>query len=135
MIIYKGGCFMKKSFIVIFLFFYLTISCFAKDADIKSIKQNLRTGMPQAEVAEVAGTPDVVQKSPEGYQVWIYNKTSSHTIEKYDKSWNFFLLFGKRKGCKSIDTTETTESLVINFDKDDCIESFMYRAKSFGPPS
>ena len=122
---------MKKIITTLLLFLSLAIPCFAKAPDMATIQQKIYTGMPQSEVIINLGAPSATTKDPDGYKTWIYRKTTQHSVETYDRHWLFLLVFGKRKGCKSTDTTETTEALIINFDKNDCVSSVRYNANGF----
>ena len=122
---------MKKSFATLLLFVFLAIPCFSEEFTLGMVQQHIHTGMHQSEVVACLGAPNMVTKCAEGQETWTYDKISQTTKETYNKKWYFFFLFGKRKGCKKTEKSEKTITVVLNFDQNCCLETFMYKSSSF----
>ena len=122
---------MKKCFAILFLFVFLAIPCFSEEFTLGTVQQSLRQGMAQSEVATCLGAPNIVTKNAEGCETWIYEKTSKSTDTSYDKHWLWLLIFGKSKGSNHSEVSQKTMTVVINFDKDSCLQTFTYNASNF----
>lgn len=122
---------MKKSFATLLLLIFLALPCMCEEFTLGMVQQRIHTGMSQGEVVACIGAPNMVNKGAEGLETWTYNKISQTTQETYNKKWYFFLLFGKRKGCKRTETSEKSITVVLSFDEQCCLENIMYKTSSY----
>ena len=122
---------MKKNLATLFLFLFFTLTAFCEEFTLGTIQQRLQAGMSQAEVASCIGAPNIVTKNAEGCETWIYEKTSQSNDSNYKKRWFWFLFFGKGDGCKHSESSQKTITVVVNFDKNSCLQTFTYNASSF----
>ena len=122
---------MKKSFAILILLIFLAIPCFSEEFTLGMVQQRIHTGMSQSEVLACLGSPNIVTKSIDGLETWAYDKISQTSHETYNKKWFWMLITGRRKGCMKTETSQKTITVVLNFDKDCCLETFMYKTSSF----
>ena len=121
---------MKKYFATLILFLILAVPCFSEEFTL-GIIQRVHSGMSQPEVISCLGAPNMVTKTPEGCEIWVYDKTSQSTKEVYDKRWYWLFFVGRRRGCKNVETSQKTITVTLIFNKDSCLESVSYDSKSF----
>ena len=122
---------MKKFFVAMFVFLFLSIPCIAEEFTLGTIQQQIREGMSQSQVVSCLGAPNIVTKDSDGSETWVYEKSSQSTKESYHKSWLWLLFFGRRKGCQDKVTSQKTINLILNFDPNACLETYTYKASSF----
>jgi len=122
---------MIKNLITLILFIFLAIPCFSNEFSLGIAQKSLYTGMPQPEVVSCLGAPDFVAKTSEGCETWVYERSFKSTHEVYDKSWLWLLFFGRRKGCQHTEISQKSINVVLNFDKNSCLENFSYKSSNF----
>lgn len=111
------------------------------------VQKEIRVGMPSPEVVEALGSPNMVRRSDDGKETWVYDKIATEASYK-NSSTNVggnvsgagvpgdVLLLGNvgatRSGSKGASaTTQKTLTVIIRFDKDDKVESFSYHTSTF----
>lgn len=121
---------MKKIFATLFLILFLAIPCFSQDFTLGTVQKSLYAGMSQAEVVTCLGAPNMVVKNSEGCETWVYENKSQFTKETYHKSWLWLLVFGRRKGCQSTETSQKSITVTLNFNANSCLENYTYNASN-----
>lgn len=111
------------------------------------VQKEIRVGMPSPDVVEALGSPNMLRRSDDGKETWIYDKIATEASYK-NSSTNVggnvsgagipgdVLLLGNvgatRSGSKGASaTTQKTLTVIIRFDKDDKVESFSYHTSTF----
>lgn len=122
---------MKKSFAILILILFLATPCLGDEFTLGSIQQRIHEGMSQSEIISCIGAPNIITKNAQGCESWVYDKVSESSSEVYNKGWFFLFLKGGRKGCKRTETSHKTITVMLNFDKNSCLESFSYDSRSF----
>lgn len=125
------GKIMKKVFTIFAIFLFLAVPVFAQDLTLGQVQQRIYSGMAQSEVISCLGTPDIVTKSTDGYESWIYERSTKSKTESYDKSWLFLFLFGRRKGCVHTESSGRDLTIILNFDKNNCLKTYAYNSSKF----
>lgn len=123
--------FMKISLATLLLSLFLAVPCFSEEFTLGMVQQSIHTGMAQADVVSCLGSPNMVTKGYEGCETWVYDKISQSTSEHYNKKWYWLLFKGGRKGCKTTETSQKSITVVMNFDKNCCLESFFYKTSNY----
>lgn len=121
----------KIKLTTLLLFIFLAIPCFSEEFTLGLVQQQLHAGMPQSDIVSCLGAPNMVVKNSEGCETWVYNKTSQSTRETYNKSWFWLLFAGRRKGCQSTETSQKSLTVVLNFNKNACLETFTYNTHNY----
>ena len=122
---------MKKCFATLVLLIFLAIPCFSEGYTLGMVQQRIHTGMSQSEVLACLGEPSVVMKCAEGQETWEYDKISQNVNEQKNENWFLRLITGKRKCCQKTEANQKTITVVLNFDKNTCLETFMYKSNKF----
>ncbi len=107
------------------------------------VQLQLRVGMSQTELAAAIGSPNLVTRSGDGRESWVYDKVASETTHD---GWRIgggglgsvaggsaaFLgiPFGSREKSKTR-TSQRTLTIVIKFTAAGVVESFSYHASQF----
>lgn len=119
-------------------FFLGTILLLSGCASVQPVeKGNLTPGMAktkiikgqttQNEVLEVFGAPNIVTKNKSGNEVWTYDKAS---VETGTSDVYGTILIAGGSGSRS-STSARTFTLMIEFDDNDVVKDFSYRASAF----
>lgn len=122
---------MKKTFVTLFLLIFLAMPCFSAEFTLGMVQQSLREGMSQADVVSCIGSPNLITKNSAGCEIWVYDKKSHSTLETYHRSWVFLFLTGRRKGCKRVESSEKSLTVILNFNQNACLESYSYNTSSY----
>lgn len=118
------------------------------------VQKYVHNGMSQDEVAVALGSPNIVTQDANGKETWIYDKMSSSITDR-DKmesamenstyirnGWHDLLtlvtlgLINKNvkpelKDVSQVVSSQNTLTIVIKFDKNNCVESFSYHSSKF----
>ncbi|WPU65806.1 hypothetical protein [Peredibacter starrii] len=90
----------------------------------------------QSQVLENFGTPDVVEKTPEG-DMWAYSRRSNESssvgggISHYISSAGFWNWTGMNVGGDSSSSSTKTASLVLHFHQDKTLRTYTFRTEKF----
>jgi len=143
-------------FLVISMFNVFTCPAFAQQTTLTVgvVQKYVHNGMSQDEVAMALGSPNIVTQDANGKETWIYDKMSS-SITGRDKnessieeatairnSWHAlgtFLTLGlmnrdvkpELKDVSQVVSSQSTLTVVVKFDKNNCVESFSYHSSKF----
>lgn len=123
-----------KAIIPIFVVFI--VGCMApshrRDVDDKgnltvgTVQRSIKHGMSSVEVAEVLGSPNIVQNDGMG-EVWIYDKISSQV--SYSESAGTLILIGGSSGASS--RSQRTLTVIVKFDGESKVRKFSYHTSRF----
>lgn len=107
------------------------------------VQQQLRVGMSQTELAAAVGSPNLVTRSGDGREAWVYDKIASETTHD---GWRIGggalgsvaggsagligLPFGSREKSNTR-TSQRTLTVVVKFTSAGLVESFSYHASQF----
>ena len=142
-------------FLVISMFNVVASPAFAQQTlTVGVVQKYVHGGMTQDEVAMSLGSPNIVTQDANGKETWIYDKMSS-SITGRDKnessmenatvirnSWHAlgtFLTLGlinrdvksELRDVSQMVSSQSTLTIVIKFDKNNCVESFSYHSSKF----
>ncbi len=111
------------------------------------VQKEIKIGMSQAEVVELLGSPNIITRDSEGKETWVYDKI---TIEAtYSISTNEvgagvggggvpgtslilgIITGGFSRESGAIATTQKTLTVIIRFDENKKVSSFLYHASKF----
>jgi len=126
---------MKSRLIVSLALSFFVCGCVASVQPAQ--KSNLTPGMAktkiikgqttQSEVLEVFGAPNIVTQNKSGNEVWTYDKAS---VEKSGSdAYGTIILAGLSAARSS--ATSRTFTLMIEFDNNEVVKDYSYRASSF----
>ena len=110
---------------------------------VGKVQCTIRVGMPNAEVVESLGSPNIVSTDEQHREVWVYDKISTETV--YSKSAagggiGALVLggsvggFGSVSGSKSAgarSTSQRTLTIIIKFDKNGKVRDIAYHSSQF----
>lgn len=107
------------------------------------VQQQLRVGMSQTDLAAAIGSPNLITRSGDGRESWVYDKVASETTHD---GWRIGggglgsvtggsaaflgLPFGSREKSKTR-TSQRTITIVVRFTSAGMVESFSYHASQF----
>jgi len=107
------------------------------------VQQQLKVGISQTELSAAIGSPNLVTRSGDGRESWVYDKVASETTHDgwrlgggglgsvAGSSAAFLgLPFGSREKSKTR-TSQRTLTIVIRFNPAGVVESFSYHASQF----
>jgi len=125
---------MGKGIICLFALGLLVSGC----ASVQPVqKGNLTPGMAktkiikgvttQNDILEVFGAPNIITKNKSGNEVWTYDKAS---VETGSSSVYGTILIAGGAGSRSA-TSASTFTLMIEFDNQNIVKDFSYRAAAF----
>lgn len=102
-----------------------------QEMTLGNVQRNVRIGSGQDEVVMALGSPNIVTRDSDGKDTWIYDKVSS--ISSYDGKGFYatLILIGGGKSKENVQTVQKTLTVVIKFDKNNCVESFTYHMSKF----
>lgn len=107
------------------------------------VQKELRTGMSQTDVVAALGSPNIVTRSGQGREAWVYDRVASEArltssgigggvggVGTPGTSLVLGLLSGHRRDEKAV-TTQRTLTVVVRFDAEGAVESFSFHASRF----
>ena len=128
---------MSKKILLYFQFILVCFFLMGCEANQTTQKSNLTAGMAkqkiikgvttQNELLEVFGAPNIITQNKSGSEVWTYDKVS---IDKSFEEGYWNVIVGGASGGQS-STTSKTFTLMIEFDANNVVKDFSYRASSF----
>lgn len=142
-------------FLTVYIFSVSICPAFAQQTLTVGIVQKcIHTGLSQDEVALALGSPNIVTQDANGKETWIYDKMSSSITDRNKNEsaietatairtgWSSlatFLTLGlinrgikpELKDVSQVITSQSTLTIVIKFDKNNCVESFTYHSSKF----
>lgn len=118
------------------------------------VQKYVHAGMSQDEVVLALGSPNIVTQDANGKETWIYDKMSSSITDRckcesamenatYTRYfWHDILTFvtlglinrnvkPELKDVSQVVSSQSTLTIVIKFDKNNCVESFSYHSSKF----
>ena len=103
----------------------------AQEMTVGIVQREIHKGMPQSEVAEALGSPNIVTKDGSDQDTWIYDKIATEASYSSDSGGLFLLLTGVNKKAGASATTQKTLTVVIRFDNAQRVTSFRYHSTKF----
>jgi outer membrane protein assembly factor BamE (lipoprotein component of BamABCDE complex) len=107
------------------------------------VQKELKVGMSQTEVASALGSPNMVTRSGQGREAWVYDKVASEArirstgigggaggVGAPGASLILGFLGGHVRDDKAV-TTQKTLTVVVRFSADGAVESFTFHASQF----
>jgi outer membrane protein assembly factor BamE (lipoprotein component of BamABCDE complex) len=94
------------------------------------VQRELYTGMPQADVACIMGSPNIVTRDDKGNETWIYDKIS-HEVKRSESSGLLLFIYS---GCDALSKSsqhQKTLTVIIKFDENGKIDALSYHASKF----
>ncbi|GAQ94424.1 hypothetical protein TAGGR_1604 [Thermodesulfovibrio aggregans] len=151
------------SVLMILLFFVLLISLSAcmtpaqhyqnlpstqeRQLTVGIVQKEIKTGMSQADVVAVLGSPNIVTRDSEGRETWVYDKVATEYFYSKDVGGvgggaggggtpGTSLILGLLGGSYSREAgaysqTQRTLTIIIKFNKEGKVETFSYHASKF----
>lgn len=118
------------------------------------VQKYVHNGMTQDEVVVALGSPNIVTQDANGKETWIYDKMSSSITDRCKcesamenatfirNGWHNVLTLvtlglinrnvkPELKDVSQIVSSQNTLTIVIKFDKNNCVESFSYHSSKF----
>lgn len=125
-----------------------------QELTVGTVQKFIHTGMAQDEVALSLGSPNIVTQDANGKETWIYDKMSSSITGRNKNEsamqdatavrdgWHAlgtFLTLGlinrgtrpEMRDVAQVVSSQSTLTIVIKFDKNNCVESFSYHGSKF----
>lgn len=127
---------------------------FEQGLTVGLVQKYVHNGMPQDEVVLALGSPNIVTQDANGKETWIYDKMSSSLTDRNKNEsimendmaaryfWHDLLTFvtlglinknvkPELKDVSQIVSSQNTLTVVIKFDKNNCVENFSYHSSKF----
>ena len=95
---------------------------------VGTVQRKITIGMPDSDVAQILGAPNIVTTDENRREVWIYDKIATDVVYSTSDSGIKFLTVGS-SGAKS--TSQRTLTIVIKFDDNKKVRDFAYNSSSF----
>ena len=110
---------------------------------VGKVQKTIRVGMPNAEVIENLGSPNVISTDAEGREVWVYDKISTESVYSTSSAGGGIgaLILGgtvgagmglngdKHTGAKS--TSQRTLTIIVKMDKKGLVRDMAYHSSQF----
>lgn len=110
---------------------------------VGKVQKTIRVGMPNAEVIESLGSPNVISTDAEGREVWVYDKISTESVYSTSSAGGGIgaLILGgtvaaglglngeKQAGAKS--TSQRTLTIIVKMDKKGLVRDLAYHSSQF----
>lgn len=93
---------------------------------VGTVQKSIKHGMSSVGVAEVLGSPNIVQNDGMG-EVWIYDKISSQ-VSASRSSGTLILISGASGSASS---SQRTLTIIIKFDQESKVKKFTYHTSRF----
>ena len=93
---------------------------------VGTVQKSIKHGMSSIGVAEVLGSPNIVQNDGMG-EVWIYDKISSQ-VSTSASSGTLILISGASGSASS---NQRTLTIIIKFDQESKVKKFTYHTSRF----
>ena len=93
---------------------------------VGTVQKSIKHGMSSVGVAEVLGSPNIVQNDGMG-EVWIYDKISSQ-VSASRSSGTLILISGSSGSASS---SQRTLTIIIKFDQESKVKKFTYHTSRF----
>lgn len=106
---------------------------------VGTVQKEIRVGMTSVEVAEVLGSPNIVQTDEQRREVWIYDKIATDVAYSRSGGTIIGLVFGSGGGALgggsadsgAASTSQRTLTVIIKYDEDSRVRDFAYHASRF----
>ncbi len=110
-----------------------------KEITLGAIQRALKAGMSSAEVVEAAGSPNLVTRSRNGHETWVYDRFSTESSEQSVRAAGGGLAAGPAimggaftdGATRKSRTSQRNLLLVVTFGPEGLVESFTYRSSRF----
>ncbi|MCS7215493.1 MAG: hypothetical protein RMI30_00375 [Thermodesulfovibrio sp.] len=118
-----------------------------RELTVGIVQKEIKTGMSQADVISVLGSPNIVTRDSEGRETWVYDKVATEYFYSRDAgsigggaggggtpgSSLILGLFGGGYGRESgaYVQKQKTLTIIIRFNKDGKVDTFSYHASKF----
>jgi len=98
---------------------------------VATVQREIRVGLPNAEVVEILGSPNMVTTDAQRREVWVYDKVSTLKVSSSTQGGLWFILgsAGGQSGASS--TSQKTLTIIIKFDENNLVRDYSYRQSSF----
>ena len=110
---------------------------------VGKVQKTIKVGMPNAEVIESLGSPNVISTDAEGREVWVYDKISTESVYSTSSAGGGIgaLILGgvvgaglgvngeKHAGAKS--TSQRTLTIIVKMDKKGLVRDLAYHSSQF----
>ena len=109
------------------------------DLTLGVIQRYIKAGMSTSELVEAVGSPNLVTRSRNGRESWVYDRFSTETLEAgfhvgaggLGAVGSVLGVIGGDGGRKKVTTSQRTLMLLVTFDADGMVETFSYRSSKF----
>jgi hypothetical protein len=110
---------------------------------VGTVQREIRVGMPGSEVVQALGAPNVVTTDENRFEVWVYDKVATETVQSSSSGGVSALILGGSgdlaggavggvsRGAGATSRTQRTLTIVIRMDADGRVRDFSYRASQF----
>lgn len=110
---------------------------------VGKVQRTIRIGMPNAEVIETLGSPNIVSTDEQRREVWVYDKISTESVYSTSAAGGGIgaLILGgnvggllgvngeKHSGAKA--TTQRTLTIIIKFNQENTVRDIAYHSSQF----
>lgn len=98
---------------------------------VATVQREIRVGMPNAEVIEVLGSPNMVTTDAQRREVWVYDKVSTLKASSSKQGGLWLILVSAGGSSSASSTSQKTLTIIIKFDKNNLVRDYSYRQSSF----
>jgi outer membrane protein assembly factor BamE (lipoprotein component of BamABCDE complex) len=116
-----------------------------REMTVGIVQKEIRTGMSQADVVEVLGSPNIVTKDSEDSETWVYDKIATEISYSKEsggiiggvgaviENWRIAPAggVGYSKSAGAAAQTQKTLTVIIKFDEKQQVKSLSYHASKF----
>jgi outer membrane protein assembly factor BamE (lipoprotein component of BamABCDE complex) len=91
------------------------------------VQREIHIGMPNSQVVEVLGSPNIVTTDEARREVWVYDKFATDVVASSGGVW--LILGVVEKGAAS--SSQRTMTVVVKFDEQQKVRDFAYHTSRF----
>lgn len=95
---------------------------------VGAAQRSIKVGMPNANVAEVLGSPNIVSTDEEGREVWIYDRVTT-SVRATAANGPLTLVVGG--AAAAAERSQSTLTIIVKFDKTGKVRDLAYHTSKF----
>lgn len=98
---------------------------------VGKVQREIRIGMTAVEVAEVLGSPNIVETDENRREVWIYDKIATDVSYSSNEGGATLILLGIGGSTGAVSKSQRTLTVIIKFDENKKVRDFAYHTSRF----
>lgn len=107
------------------------VTCSPSTFSLGKVQSTIHKGMPQSDVVQHLGSPNIVTNDEHGRDTWVYDKVSSEAAQSSSSYGGTIILFGGQQRSGAYESSQKSLTVTIKFDTQKRVESINYHQSKF----